>query len=201
MKRSEKKLVILAGALFALVLVVRVVPMLVGYYQQQREEVALLQERLERYRTLIVETSQWQEREALKRAEITDLENWVFEGTDPNLVSSSVQRMARQVVQATGVELREIDVPRYRLVGDWLVVEQDMDFALSQEAILPFLNALQNSRPRLQIAAFSVNHNRRQFTGSMTVVGFSRQKRPEPVAAPSFPVPATADATSDREPI
>jgi hypothetical protein len=198
MKRNEKNLLILAGVLFSLVLVVRVVPMLLDYYARQRDEVALLGERIERSRTLIVETSQWREREALKRAEITDLQSWIFEGTDPNLVSSSVQRMLRQVVQNTaGVELREIDVPRYSSIDDWLVVEQDMDFALTQEAILPFLNALQNSRPRLQIAAFNVSHNRRQFTGRLTVVGFSRAKRVEPVAAPITTLPATSDATSD----
>lgn len=197
MKRNEKNLLIAAGVLFVLVLIVRVVPMLVDYYQQGREEIALLNERLERFRTLIVETSQWQEREALKRAEITDLQSWVFEGTDPNLVSSSVQRMMRQIVQSTGVELRQVDVARYRYSGDWLVVEQDMDFTISQQAVLPFLNALQNSRPRLQLSAFSINHNRRQYTGSLTVVGFSRTRQPQPVAAPAPQIPATSDATSD----
>jgi Type II secretion system (T2SS), protein M subtype b len=179
MKRSEKQLVAILGVLFALVLVVRVVPLLFDYYRQGREDIALLQERVERYRTLIVETSQWQEREQLKTAEVTDLQNWVFAGTDANLVSSSVQRSLRQLVASTGVELRETGVARYSYVGDWLMVEQDMDFALDQEAILPFLQALQAARPRLQIAAFSINRNRRQYTGELTVVGFSRTEKQE----------------------
>lgn len=185
MKRSEKNLVILAGALLALVLVVRVIPLLFDYYRQSREDIALLQERVDRYRTLIVETSQWQEREQLKQAEVTDLESWVFPGTDPNLVSSSMQRALRQLVAGSGAELRETGVARYSYVDEWLMVEQDMDFALTQEAILPFLRALQASRPHLHISAFSINRARRQYTGKLTVVGFSRTSKNAPAAVES----------------
>jgi hypothetical protein len=180
MKRSEKNLLILAGVLFALVLVVRILPMLFDYYRQGREDIALQQERVERLRTLIVETSQWQEREQLKQAEVTDLESWVFPGTDPNLVSSSVQRALRQLAAGSGAELREIGVARYSYVGEWLMVEQDMNFALAQEAILPFLRALDASRPHLNVSAFSINRTRRQYTGSLTVVGFSRTDKNKP---------------------
>ena len=112
MKPNEKQLVIIAGALFALVLVVRVLPLLFDYYRQSREDIALLEERAECLRTLIVETSEWQEREQLKQAEIIDLESWVFPGTDPNLISSSLQRSVRQLVADYGIELRELGVAR-----------------------------------------------------------------------------------------
>ncbi|MES2604019.1 MAG: type II secretion system protein GspM [Pseudomonadota bacterium] len=190
MKRSEKQLLTMAAVIFALLLVVRVVPMLVDYYRQGREDIALQQERRDRLRTLIVETSQWQEREQLKMAEVQDLQSWVFPGTDPNLVSSSLQRSLRQLVAGSGAELRETGVARYSYVGDWLMVEQDMNFALSQDAILPFLRALQASRPHLHVNAFSINRNRRQYTGSLTVVGFSRTEKNATTTAPDPNVPA-----------
>jgi hypothetical protein len=56
-------------------------------------------------------------------------------------------------------------------------VSQQMDFSVDQASILPFLNALQESRPRLHVSAFKVDRNRRQFTGSITVVGFGRAER------------------------
>lgn len=174
MKSSEKRLVLIAGVLFALVLAVRVLPLLFDYYRQSREDIALLQERAERLRTLIVETSAWQEREQLKQAEVTDLESWVFPGTDPNLISSSIQRSLRQLVADSGLELREIGVARYNRTGKWLLVEQDIKFALDQQQILGFLQSLQGARPRLHITSFSVDRNRRQYTGSLTVVGFGR---------------------------
>lgn len=188
MKRSERQLVIIAGVLFALVLVVRVLPLLYGYYRQSREDIALLEERADRLRTLIVETSEWQEREQLKRAEITDLESWVFPGTDPNLISSSLQRSVRQLMADHGLELRELGVARYNRVGKWLQVEQDIDFSLDQQEILPFLQTLQSARPRLHIAKFSISRNRRQFTGSLTVVGFGRTEANAAVTvAPAAP--------------
>jgi len=39
---------------------------------------------------------------------------------------------------------------------------------------LPFLELLKNSEPKLHITEFSINRNRRQFTGSITVTGFSK---------------------------
>ena len=177
MKRSEKNLLMLFGALFVVVLLVRVLPIAVNYYRSGREEIALLKEREARYRTLIVDTSQWQQREQLKTAQVTDLQTWIFPGTDPNLVSSSIQRSLRQLMADNSVELREAGVARYSYVGKWLMVEQDMSFSLNQPAILPFLRALDASRPRLQINAISISRNRKQFTGNLTVVGFARTGR------------------------
>lgn len=191
MKRSEKQLVIIACVLFALVLVVRVLPMLYGYYRQSREDIALLEERADRLRTLIVETSEWQEREQLKQAEITDLESWVFAGTDPNLISSSLQRSLRQLVADYGLELREVGVARYNRAGKWLLVEQDISFSLDQQQILPFVQALQSARPRLHIAKFAITRNRRQYTGNLTVVGFGRAEAGTAVTLTPSAAPAT----------
>jgi hypothetical protein len=174
MKRNEKQLLLLAGALFALVLVVRVVPMIYNYYQQGQEDIALLQERVERYTELILSSGNWMERKTLKEAEIADLQSWIFEGANPNLISSSVQRSLRQAMEQAKVTIRETSVARYSYVGDWLMVSQDMNFTIDQQNILPFLTALQNSRPRLHVTAFNVTRNRRQYTGSITVAGFGR---------------------------
>lgn len=174
MKRNEKFMLAIAGVLFVLVLTVRVVPMVYNYYQQGEEEIALLEARIDRYRQLIVDTELWMEREKLKEAEIADLQNWVFEGSNPNLVGSSVQRTLRQAMEQVNVVVRETDVARYNTIGNWLMVSQEMNFVLSEDQILPFLNALREMRPRLYVTAFTVNRNRREFTGSITVTGFSR---------------------------
>ncbi len=175
MKSNEKKLLLLAGALTVLVLLVRILPLTYGYYRQQRDDLALLEERVERLQTLIQEQDQWMERETLKQAEIADLESWIFPGGDnPNLVGSSVQRSLRQAVEQANIDVRETSVASYSYAGEWLMVSQEMNFSLEQQQILPFLNALQELRPRLHITAFNVARNRRQFTGSITVVGFSR---------------------------
>ena len=156
MKSNERKLLLLLGVLFAAVLVVRVLPLAYNYYREGRSEIASLEDRIERYETLIQEEEQWKEREVLKQAEIADLEGGIFPGGNPNLVGNNLQRSLRQAADQAGVRVREMRVAQYRYVGDWLMVSQEMSFTLEQSQILPFLNALQQLRPRLHVAAFNV---------------------------------------------
>jgi len=175
MQAKEKKLMILLGVLAVLVLMIRVVPMVFDHYRDGRHDIALLQERIDRYRNLMENSSQWREREQQKRNEIEQYQQWIFEGSNPALVGPGVQRSLRQAVAQSGVSVREMSVARYSQVGDWLVVQQDVSFTLSQDMILPLLQAVEELRPRLHIAAFSITHNRRQYLGNMTVVGFSHR--------------------------
>jgi type II secretory pathway component PulM len=174
MKPQERKLLLLLGVLVLLVLVLRVVPMVSNWYQRGQEEIALLQERIARYEQLIADTEIWKERELLKQAEVADYASWAFQGSNPGLLGPSVQRALRQSAEQAGITVREMSVARFARSGDWLVVTQEMDFVLDQQNILPFLNALSQQRPRLFITGFSMTHNRRQFTGNLTVTGFSR---------------------------
>lgn len=175
MKRSERQLLLLAGVLFALVVVVRLIPLTWDYYRQGRNDIAALEARSERYRQLIADTDLWMEREALRQAEIAELQGWVFEGSNPNLIGSAVQRSLRQAMDQAGLSVRETNVARYGRIGSWLLVTQEMNFTLEQQQILPFLNALEAARPRLYVTAFSVNRSRRQYSGTVSVAGFGRQ--------------------------
>ena len=174
MKRNERKLLVLAGVLFAVVLVVRVAPLVAGFYGESREEVAILENRIERYRQLIEESEDWSAREAEKRAQIAGLEGWVFEGSNPNLVASSVQRELRRALEAADVRLRQMGVAESARTDGWLVVNQEMSFLIDQGNILKFLNLLEQTRPRLFVTEFSITQSRRQYTGNLTVTGFSR---------------------------
>jgi hypothetical protein len=174
MKGNERKLLLLAGILAVVVLVVRVLPLAYGYYREGRDEIAELEERIERYQTLIEDQDQWKERETLTQAQMADLESWIFQGANPNLIGSNVQRSLRQAADQAGLTTRETRIAEYSYVGEWLMVSQEMSFTLEESQILPFLNALQQTRPRLHVAAFNVARSRRGFTGNITVVGFSR---------------------------
>jgi hypothetical protein len=175
MQPNEKKMLMLMSVLAVLVLVLRVVPMLFDHYRDGRQEIALLQERIDRYQSLMEDSAQWREREQQKRKEIEQYQQWIFEGSNPGLVGPGVQRTLRQAVAQAGVSVREMSVARYSLVGDWLIVQQDVSFTLTQDMVLPLLQAVEELRPRLHIAAFSITHNRRQYLGNMTVVGFSHR--------------------------
>lgn len=174
MRSNERKLLLLFGILAALVIVVRVVPLVYGYYREGRNEIAQLEERVERLQALIDEQDEWQERELLKQAELAELEGAIFQGANANLIGSSVQRALQQAAAQAGIAVRETRVAQFRYVGDWLMVSQEVSFTLEQSQILPFLNAIEALRPRLHVAAFNVTRTRRGFSGNITVVGFSR---------------------------
>lgn len=174
MKSNEKKLIALLGVLVLLVIIVRGVPFLRDSYQEDLDEIEFLEQRIQRLRTLVEEAPFIKDEEALKREEMAGLESWVFTGQDPNLIGSSVQRQLRQVVEEAGVSPRSYTTPRYSQAEGWLVVSQEMDFVIEQETMLAFLELLENSRPKLHVTEFSINRNRRQFLGSITVTGFSK---------------------------
>jgi hypothetical protein len=174
MKRRERQLVVSAAVIFGLLLALRVVPALIDYYQQGRDDIALLQERITRYQGLAAATGEWQDKQRLKTLEVSELQSWVFNGSDANLIGNSVQRSLRSAVESAGLGVREMSVARYNSVGKWLMVTQEMSFTLEQDNILPFLTALQDLRPRLFVQSFTVSRNRRQFTGTIAVTGFGR---------------------------
>jgi hypothetical protein len=175
MKQNEKRYIAVAVAIFVLLLVVRGIPFLLTSYEEGRDEIAFLEQRIERLQDLVEQAPEIKDEEAAKRRQMMALQNWVFPGQDQNLIGSSVQRQLRQAVEDAGVLARSYDPPRYSEVDGWLMVSQEMDFTIEQEKILTFLSLLELSRPRLHVTEFSINRNRRQFLGSITVTGFSKR--------------------------
>jgi hypothetical protein len=174
MKSKEKKLVALLGVLALLVIIVRGIPFMRDSYQEDLNEIEFLEQRIQRMRLLVEEAPFIKDEEALKRVEMAALESWIFTGQDPNLIASSMQRQLRQAVEEAGVSARSYSTPRFSQAEGWLVVSQEMDFVIEQENMLRFLELLENSRPKLHVTEFSINRNRRQFLGSITVTGFNK---------------------------
>jgi hypothetical protein len=174
MKNNEKKIIGLAVVLFLVVIIVRVIPLLRDTYSEGLEEIAFMEQQIDRLRMLVEEAPFIKDEEALKKVEMAELENWVFSGDDANLIGTSVQQQLRQAVDEAGISPRGYDTPRIGETDGWIVVTQEMQFTINQEDILPFIEMLESSRPRLHVTDFSINRNRRQYTGSITVSGFSK---------------------------
>lgn len=174
MKSNEKKIIGLAVVLFLAVIIVRVIPLLRDTYSEGLEEIAFMEQQIDRLRMLVEEAPFIKDEEALKKVEMATLEDWLFTGQDASLIGTSVQQQLRQAVDEAGISPRGYDTPRIGEMDGWLVVTQEMQFTINQEDILPFIEMLENSRPRLHVTEFSINRNRRQFTGSITVTGFSK---------------------------
>jgi len=175
MKSNEKKLVGLALLIFLALFIVRFVPSLKTSYEDGLKEIELLEQQIARLQFMVEEFFIIQDREASRREDVAVLESLMFTGQDPNLIGSGVQRQLRQAVDEAGLLVRQYSTPRFTEIDGWLQVVQEMDFVIEQEKILQFLNLLENSSPKLHITEFNINRNRRQYTGSITVTGFSKQ--------------------------
>jgi len=175
MKSNEKKLVGLALFFLLALITVRVVPSLKTSYEDGLKEIELLEQQIARLQFMVEEFFIIQDREASRREDVAVLESLMFTGQDPNLIGSGVQRQLRQAVDEAGLLVRQYSTPRFIEIDGWLLVVQEMDFVIEQEKILQFLNLLENSSPKLHITEFNISRNRRQYTGSITVTGFSKQ--------------------------
>ena len=175
MKSNEKKLVGLALLLLLALITVRVVPSLKTSYEDGLKEIELLEQQIARLQFMVEEFFIIQDREASRREDVAVLESLMFTGQEPNLIGSGVQRQLRQAVDEAGLLVRQYSTPRFIEIDGWLLVVQEMDFVIEQEKILQFLNLLENSSPKLHITEFNISRNRRQYTGSITVTGFSKQ--------------------------
>lgn len=173
MIQSNKKLVYLAGALFAVVLVFRIVPWYVSAYTGLHTTRENLRQQVDFHRSLSAQEQELKDRAEEIAGLVTDIEHSVF-SVPANLLGSEVQAIVRNISSRSGVEIREMRVAKIESFEDWLKVSQQMNFTTTQSRILPFLNALKAHEPRLYVREFSVQRSRSQFQGSLTIEAFSR---------------------------
>lgn len=170
---TNKRLVYAAGALLAVTLVFRVIPWYLSTYSGLSSDRESLRQEMDYHRNLADQEEQLKQRSEEIAGLVTNIEHSVF-ATPANLLGSEVQTIIRNVSQRTGVEIREMRVAKIESFEDWLKVSQEMNFTISQNRILPFLNALKAHEPRLYVSEFTVTRNRSQFVGSLTIEAFSR---------------------------
>jgi hypothetical protein len=173
MSGTNPKLLILAGAMMAATLVIKVVPTVASSYSQLRSDRESLKQDVTFYQDLIEEESDLRLRVEEAREALTGIEESVFDIPE-NLFGSEVQAIVRNVADRNGIETREMRVPKIETFEDWNKVSQELSFEIDQRRMLPFLNALRQSRPRLYVRKFTISRSRNQFIGSLTIEAFSR---------------------------
>jgi len=173
MIKTNKKLVYLAGAMFAVMLVFRIIPWYVSAYTGLHTKRENLRQQVEFHRSLAAQEQELKERAEEIAGLVTNIEHSVF-AVPANLLGSEVQAIIRNVSSRTGVEIREMRVAKVESFDNWLKVSQQMNFTTTQNRILPFLNALKAHEPRIYVREFTVQRSRSQFAGSLTIEAFSR---------------------------
>jgi hypothetical protein len=173
MNRTDPRLIYLAVAMLVATLVIKVIPSVASSYSQLRSDRESLRQDVIFYQDLLEEEDDLRQRIEEAREQLTDIEQSVFEIPE-NLFGSEVQAIVRNVADRNGIVIREMRVAKIETFEDWYKVSQELSFEIDQRRILPFLNALRQSRPRLYVREFTISRSRNQFLGSLTIEAFSR---------------------------
>jgi uncharacterized iron-regulated membrane protein len=183
----EKLILRLALLLAILMLLVNGIPAVTSYYRVQVMQIETLRADIEREQRLIDDAALWQQRRESAEEQVRTLGNSLFTGGSVALLTAAIQRQVRQIAAETGLTINSANLAETQQSGDWIVVEQAMSFSTSdQNNTLLFMQRLAQTQPQLKVTRFSMRPGRNQYSGDLTVVGFSRSGA-APVAARPAP--------------
>lgn len=174
LSRREQNIMKLAGIVALLFLLSQGVPGLRQYFSEGQREISQLRDAIAREERLIEETDRWLSR--LEELEVIrpTMSDQVFSGNNAPLIAAAMQRQVREIASEYGINITANRLAEAEQGAGWLRVNQGLSFSLTdQNALLPFFEALENAQPYLGVSAFSLRRSRNQYTGEMTVVGFS----------------------------
>ena len=171
----EKRILVLGAIVAAAFLLTTAVPAARDLYQQRTIVLDGLRMEIEREQRLAEDEDTWRQRRDEIEARATDMETQVFGSATVPLLSASIQRLVREHAGASDINITATRLAESLQADGWLLVEQSVSFNLGDQGNLPgFIERLEQSRPWLGVSSFSIRHNRNQYTGDITVVGFAR---------------------------
>jgi hypothetical protein len=175
MTGREKKILYAGAAVAMLFAVVQLFPLIGGVYSERHAQIERLRDDIAREENLIGDAQTWSERREGIERQLDALEAQVFQGGTLPLLTANIQRMVRQYATETSVTITSTKLAETLETPGWLLVRQELSFTMdNQSNTLGFLRLLEQSRPYLGVTNFSLRRTRNQYTGTVTVIGFSR---------------------------
>ncbi len=175
MTKREKNILILASVVGVVFILTQGLPGIRSFYGERDERISQLQTDVQREQRLIEDAELWSERRAAAELRGTDLGDRLFQDNSIPLISANIQRLVREYANEAGVNITSTKLAESMSADGWLLVEQELSILTdSQSNIMELLNSIETSDPLLGVSDFSVRRNRNQYSGTITVVGFSR---------------------------
>ncbi|MEX0619016.1 MAG: GspMb/PilO family protein [Pseudohongiellaceae bacterium] len=173
--RREKTILALAGITALALLVARGLPVVGDWYDERAASVENVQLEIERERRLIDETVAWRDRRIEVEERETEMTARIFQGPTIPIIGANIEGTVRRLAQQSGLTISSTRLLEPEMNDDWLMVTLEMSFRTADSTNpVSFLRELEVSAPRLYVSEFSLNRNRNQFSGSVTVAGFAR---------------------------
>jgi len=175
MTRREKSILYAGAAVVVLMVLLRGLPVAGEIYAERKETIALIRDDIAREQNLTAATEDWRTRRDDIENRFAQLQTQVFETSTLPLLTANLQRMVRQYANDASVSITSTKLAEPLETDGWLLVEQELSFTMdNQSNSLGFLRRLEESQPWLGVTSFTMRRNRNQYSGSVTVVGYSR---------------------------
>ncbi len=175
MTKREKNILILASVVGVVFILTQGLPSIKSFYGDRNDRISQLETDVQRQQRLIEDAQLWSERREAVQLRSTDLGERLFQENSIPLISANIQRLVREYATEAGVNITSTKLAESMSADGWLLVEQELSILTdSQGNIMDLLNSIETSDPLLGVSDFSVRRNRNQYSGTITVVGFSR---------------------------
>ena len=173
----ERNILLLAGLVAIVFAASNGFPAVRALYQAREQNIENVQLDISREQRLIENTAQWRERRVEVEERRMELEAQIFDGNTIPIVEANIQRALALHARDSDLSVSSTRLAERLVTDGWLLISQEMSFRTDNASnTISFLEKLENSAPRLRVTDFSINHNRTQFNGSITVVGFARSE-------------------------
>ncbi|MDT8427977.1 MAG: hypothetical protein RQ757_04340 [Pseudomonadales bacterium] len=178
----EKKLLLISAVIALVFLAGRGLPLVQDWYAERGQVIEQIAMDVAREQQLLADAELWSQRRQEIEARAQAMSSQVFQETTVPLLSASIQRLVREHASASDINISGASLAESLATEGWLLVQQEMSFSMSDQSnTLAFLERLENSQPYLAVSEFTMRRVRNQYTGSLTVVGFSRSGSAAPV--------------------
>lgn len=176
MSQRERNILLAALAVALLFLANILFPMVQDAYRDRQSNIDDIYLDIAREARLVEETPRWAARRRGVENRREELEPLVFSGATVALIEANIQRDLTRYARDASIYTNSTRLAELLEAEDWLLVSQEMSFRTDDATnTIEFLNALENSTPRLFVKDFSLDRSRQQYSGSITVVGFARR--------------------------
>ena len=171
----ERNILLLAAVVAVVLVLARVVPAVQDLHQRRAARVEEMTLAITREERLIADAQVWRDRRLAAQTQQASMESQIFSGDTIPLIEANIQRDLSQHARNSGLTVSSTRLAERLESADWLLISQEMSFRTPDAGnTVVFLQRLENSAPRLQVRDFSLDRNRNQYSGAITVVGFAR---------------------------
>jgi len=176
--KREKNILLLAGLVALVFIATQILPAIQSIYGDRQTAIDDVLLSSDQEMRLVENAERWQARRENVEAERSSLAQQIFTGDTVPLIEASIQSNLAQFAREANIDRASTRLAERLEAGGWLLISQEMSFRTNDAAnTLRLLEALSTSSPRLYVKDFSLDRNRNQFTGEITVVGFARSEQ------------------------